>query len=239
VNKTVAALINLPEMQVKELLKSYGVNYRVPRINSTPQNQKPFKLPTNCQTLSTQHRKYLTQRGFDAEKIERLWNLQGTKHVSLLDDIDYRLRIIIPFFWDGEMARFDARDITGKQISKYKACPKWREIMHRKEILYGKQEYWTDTGVCVEGPTDVWRLGVNSFAVCGIEYTHKQVRLIANTFKRVAVLFDDESQAQVQARKLVAELKFRGVDAWNVEITGDPGSMKQKDADELVKKLMK
>jgi len=75
--------------------------------------------------------------------------------------------------------------------------------------------------------------------VSGIQYTHEQIRVISNTFKRVAIVFDDEPQAQNQARKLVADLRFRNVDAWNVEIKGDPGSMKQKDADELVKNLMK
>ena len=85
----------------------------------------------------------------------------------------------------------------------------------------------------------MWRLGVNSFAVSGIEYTHEQVRVMAQTFKRVAVIFDDEIQAQKQAKKLVADLKFRGIDSWNVKIKGDPGSMKQKDADELVKSILK
>jgi hypothetical protein len=37
----------------------------------------------------------------------------------------------------------------------------------------------------------------------------------------------------------VAELKFRGVDAFRVDIEGDPGSMKQSEADYLVKQLIK
>jgi len=111
VNKTVSTLLKIPESEVRELLKSYGAKYRVPRIKSNRQKEsKVFKLPTNCQVLSAQHRKYMTQRGFDAEKIERLWNLQGTKHVSFLDKSDYRFRIIIPFFWEGEMVSFDSRD---------------------------------------------------------------------------------------------------------------------------------
>lgn len=32
---------------------------------------------------------------------------------------------------------------------------------------------------------------------------------------------------------------FRGVDAFRVEIRGDPGSMKQSEADYLVKQLIK
>jgi DNA primase len=118
------------------------------------------------------------------------------------------------------------------------ACPKDRELIPHKEILYGKQEYWKDNAICVEGPTDVWRFGVRSFAVSGIKFTPKQVRVMAKMFKRVAVCFDNDPQALIQANKLVGELKFRGVDAFRVDIEGDPGSMKQEDADYLVKQLI-
>jgi DNA primase len=119
------------------------------------------------------------------------------------------------------------------------ACPKERELIPHKEILYGRQDKWKDAGICVEGPTDVWRLGVNSFATSGIKYTQKQVREMAKVFKKIFVLFDDDSQAVVQANKLVAELKFRGVNTFRVDIEGDPGGMKQNDADYLIKQLMK
>jgi len=66
------------------------------------------------------------------------------------------------------------------------------------------------------------------------------MRLIAKTFKRVAVTFDFEPQAQAQARKLVSELRFRGRDAFLVEgIQDDPGKMKQSEADYLVKQILK
>ena len=51
-------------------------------------------------------------------------------------------------------------------------------------------------------------------------------------------MFDDDPQAKLQATKIVAELRFRGVDAFKVDIEGDPGSMKQEDADYLVKQLI-
>ena len=119
------------------------------------------------------------------------------------------------------------------------ACPGDRELIPHKNILYGKQEAWKETGICVEGPTDVWRFGINSFGTSGIKYTPKQVRVISSIFNRVAVCFDDDPQAIIQANKIVAELRFRGVDAFRVDIEGDPGSMKQEDADYLVKQLMK
>jgi hypothetical protein len=53
------------------------------------------------------------------------------------------------------------------------------------------------------------------------------------------VMFDSDPQAIIQANKLTAELKFRGIQTTQVNTTsGDPGSMKQEDADYLVKQLL-
>jgi len=184
------------------------------------------------------HRKYLIRRKFDPDKLEREWGLLGTGPVSRLDRINYSRRILIPIHWDGKLVSFQTRDITGRSELKYLACSLEREKIPHKTILYGKQEAWNDTGICVEGVTDVWRLGPAAFAVFGIEYKPQQVRLIAKTFHRVAVVFDDDPQAVVQADKLVAELRFRGVDAWRVDIVGDPGDMDQDDADYLVREIV-
>lgn len=199
---------------------------------------KAHRLPSNCMPLQANHRKYLISRNFDPDYLEKTWKLLGTGVYSKLDNIDYKFRIIIPFIWEGKQVSFDSRDITGKDPGRYKACPKDRELIEHKHILYGKQDCWKETGICVEGPTDTWRLGVHSFAVSGIKYTPAQVRVIAKTFKRVAVCFDADPQAKVQANKIISELKFRGVDAFRVDIEGDPGSMEQEDADYLVKQLL-
>ena len=162
----------------------------------------------------------------------------GTGPVSSLDGINYKFRIVTPIFWQGEQVSFQARDITNKSKLKYITCPKDRELIHHKHILYSSSVLPSYTGIIVEGKTDVWRFGDSAYATFGIKYTPTQVRLIANMFKRVAVIFDDETQAIIQANKLVGELKFRGVDAWTVSIDGDPGSMKQSEADYLIKNII-
>ena len=237
---TIAKLLNIPEQEARKIIKQYGL--LIPKLTKEPQVRirvKAHRLPTNAEPLQTSHRKYLTNRGFDPDLLERTWNLLGTGPVSLLDKINYKHRIIIPFIWNGQQVSFDSRDITNKSRSKYMACPKDRELISHKEILYGKQEKWKEKIILVEGPTDVWKIGSSSCAVSGIKYTHQQVRLLSKFFRRIAVMFDDDPQAKVQANKIVAELKFRGVDAFRVEIEGDPGSMKQEDANYLVKQLMK
>jgi DNA primase len=136
------------------------------------------------------------------------------------------------------MISFDSRDITNKTKTKYIACPEEREIINHKHILFGKQEKWGSTGICVEGTFDVFRLGFDAFATSGIKYTSKQLRLIAKTFKRVPIIFDDDPQAIEQADKLAADLRFRGVDSFRVDIPGDPGGMSEQEAKYLVKSLL-
>jgi hypothetical protein len=236
---TIAKLLNIEERQARKIVKEYGAFIPTLKIEKAPQKLIEHRLPSNTQPLGRVHKTYLERRKFDPDKIERIWNILATGPVSVLDGINYRHRIVIPFIWNGQQVSFDSRDITGKHMSKYMACPKNREIIPHKHILYGKQEYWKDEIILVEGPTDVWRMGVYSAAVSGIKYTPEQIRCIASSFKRVAVCFDGEQAASLQANKIVAELKFRGVDAFRVDIEGDPGSMDQTEADYLVKQLIK
>lgn len=242
IDDTISRLLGVNLAEARKIMKAYGGDTLY--IQKEPKviiRAKAFKLPSGTVAMQAQHRKYLISRNFDPDKLERDWNLLGSGPVSLLDNINYRHRIILPFYWNGKIVSFDSRDITGKHKSKYMACPKSRELVPHKSILYGRQEKWKDTGICVEGPTDVWRLGTQSFAVSGIEYTARQVRQMAKTFKRIFVLFDDDPQAVVQANKLVAELRFRKVEAIFMEsiLAPDPGSVKQSDADYLVKQLIK
>lgn len=235
---TIAKLLKVRETEAKEIIKRYGL--LIPQLpKESALNRLEFTLPGGVEAMKKNHRKYLESRNFDPDKLEQEWGLLGSGPISLLDKIDYRFRIIIPFMWDNLMVSFDSRDITEQHPSKYMACPKNRELIPHKEILYGKQSKWGSKGIIVEGPTDVWRFGTSAAAVSGIKYTPKQVRLIAKTFSRVAVCFDGgESQAINQANLLVGELKFRGCDAFRVDIEGDPGSMQQSEADYLVKQLL-
>ena len=236
--KVISKLIGVTESEAKKLLRKYKIRISVSKEPVVKIRAKAHKLPSGVGIMKSHHRKYLAKRGFDPEKLEREWNLFGTGPVSLLDGIDYKHRIIAPIYWDNEQVTFQARDISDRHALKYMACPKDRELIHHKHILYGKQSKWKETGICVEGMTDVWRLGERSFATFGIQYTPMQLRLIAKLFKRVAVIFDDDPQAIKQSNKLVSELRFRGVQAWEIEIDGDPGSMEQDDADYLTKNLL-
>ena len=237
---TLQSLLKVNKQIVKEIIKQYqGVNYSQAPDPKIIIRKKAFKLPSNTDSLKISHKKYLEKRGFDSEKLEKQWNLLATGPISKLDNVDFKHRLIIPIFWYDKQVSFQSRDITDKSKLKYITCSKERELIFHKNILFGDQIHWKETGICVEGLFDVFRFGVNSFATFGIKYTPAQLKLMAKSFKRIPVCFDDDSQATEQANKLVADLRFRGVESWRIDIKGDPGAMSQEEADYLVKQLIK
>jgi len=237
---TLAKILNVSEKQAKDIIIDYGGTAHKKTKKEIPKtDKKPFKLPVGTGELEKRHRVYLEKRNFDPDKLLYQWQLKATGIIALLDNTDYKHRIVAPVRWDGEIVTFQARDITGKSLLKYLACPKDREIIHHKHILYGAQEFWGDTGIIVEGITDVWRFGPAAAATFGIEYTAKQLMVIKRSFKRVAVVFDGgEAQAKNKADQMVGELRVVGVDAFRVDIVGDPGGMAQDEADYLVKQIL-
>lgn len=239
VSLTLSKLMRLPEYEVIKIIKEYGITLKSDKREIIPLIKTKHKFPSNVIPLSLRHKVYLAKRKFDPEYLERTWKLMGTGPVSNLDNISYKHRILIPFIWEGNQVSFDSRDITGKHQNKYQACPKAREYIEHKSILYGNQEAWKETGIIVEGPTDVWRLGETAAATSGIKVTTAQIRVISKSFKKVIVIFDNEIEAQKQAKNLVKQLKFRGVKAKNLTVDSDPGSMKEDDAKYLIKNLVK
>jgi hypothetical protein len=234
------ALLNVDKAEAYRLIKDYHGTSHIKHVEVNLK-KKRFTFPTHTTDVEKRHLRYLEERGFDPEYIVKHWNLQGTGPVATVDNISYKHRIIIPIYWNNEIVTYQGRDITNKQPQKYLACPKIREKIHHKHIVYAHPENWEKmkwgTGICTEGVTDVWRLGDSAFCTFGIKYKVEQVRVIAKHFKRVAVFFDDESQASEQAEKMIGELQFRGVDAFRVMCKGDPGGLPQEEADYMVKQI--
>jgi DNA primase len=237
--QSLSKLLGISEKEANKIISQYGGKSIAAPEAKIQIRAKAFKYPAMTGDLGKAHRAYLEKRKFDPDLIAWQWGVKGIGPMGFLDGVNYGRRILIPIEWDGSPVTFQARDITDRHPMKYLACMKEREIIHHKEILYGKQEFWGETGICVEGVMDVWRFGMKAFATFGIEYTPKQLRIMARSFKRIAVIFDDEIQAQIQAKKLVADLCFRGVDAFPVIIEGDPGEMDQDEANYLINSLFK
>ena len=242
INKVLEHLLKISWSQVRVILRQYSDGVlKSDRIPAKTQLY-PFQYPTGVEKEINQSGKnYLISRRFDPDQIHSEWGVTSTGMFSILQTkdqiIDYKRRLFIPVEWNGEIVTFLTRDYTGRSDKKYLVCPEEREILNIKKTLYGKPHKWGGLGIGVEGVTDVWRLGDNAVGVFGIKFTPAQVRLIAKNFKRFPVLFDDDPQAIIQADKLVADLRFRGLDSFSYHIKGDPGEMAQDDADALVREL--
>jgi len=232
-------ILGIDERKLGPILTKYEVPIAAPtptEVKRKPRT-KAHKLPTGTMPLNSRHKRYLQKRKFDPDQLAEVWGVQGTGPIAKLDHIDYKHRIVAPIFWEGEQVSFQARDVTGKHPIKYLACPKDRELINHQDILYGKQEEWQRVGICVEGITDAWRFGPVAFATFGIDFTRRQLRHIAKNFDRVLIAFDPEPQAQLQAKKLMAELRERYVEGVLLDLPSDPGDLTPKQARRLIRKI--
>ena len=238
-HKALALLIHVTEKEAKEIARKYGGKSYVKSAVTVIVGQKRFRLPPSTAPMNDRHKRYLTKRKFDPEVIEKIWDVQGTGPISLMDGISFSHRLVIPIYWENRIVSFQTRDITAKHSLRYITCPEQREIIKHKHIFYQAiPTKDSDACICVEGVTDAWRFGYGAIATFGIKYTKYQVREISKRFKKVFVVFDDDPQAIKQSEKLTAELILRGVDAYSIKIQGDPGDMAQTDADTLKKELL-
>lgn len=238
-HKALALLIHVSEKEAKEIARKYGGKSHVKSTVTVKVGQKKFRLPPSTAPMNDRHKRYLTKRKFDPEVIEKIWDVQGTGPISLMDGISFSHRLVIPIYWENRIVSFQTRDITAKHSLRYITCPEQREIVKHKHIFYQAiPTKDSDACICVEGVTDAWRFGYGAIATFGIKYTKYQVREISKRFKKVFVVFDDDPQAIKQSEKLTAELILRGVDAYSIKIQGDPGDMAQTDADALKKELL-
>ncbi len=214
------------------IIKNYSTG-RVYVGKRTTRTAQECTLPAGCTALHGPYLKYLEQRGFSAGLLEKKWDMHAANHIG-----DYKFRIIAPIYLRGELISYQGRDITGKSDLRYKACKLENEVIHHQDTLYGI-DYARSNTVIVEGITDVWRLGPGAIATFGIDFTRAQIEMMIMRFKKVAILFDGEAQAQKQARKLVEILCAYNIECRNLILPeGDPGDLNQIKADKLMKYLL-
>ena len=200
-------------------------------------NLKAATLIMPGEKMSNTHRQYLKSRKFNPDQLEKEWGLLGTGPTG-----PYKHRIIIPIRYKGSTVSFQGRDITGQNGSKYKACAENNEVIHHKHIVYGADNALGrgKTAVVVEGVADVWRLGAGAVCTFGIKYTTKQINLLARLFNNVIILFDNEREAQIQAKKLayaLSALETRTLIA-QIDNKKDPGEMEDQEASDFMKNIM-
>lgn len=170
-----------------------------------------FKLPG--QELNAIGKKYLFNRGFDPDLIQKKYKIKQGSHV----DKDWKFRIIIPIIYNDQIISFTSRDYSNKQNLRYKSCSENMEIISHKSILYNIDNCQDNYIFVVEGIFDCWRLGDNCCSTFGLSYTKNQVNLLSK-YETIFIIFDNEKKAQEKAEKLGNELSGIGLKVFQITI---------------------
>ena len=226
---TIAAVARVPINQAIQLIARYSTGEILQEYQEKINRKSKLDLPPEFERLSSIHWAYLKQRNFNPATA-RSHHLLGTCMRG-----NYAMRIIAPIYLDGMLVSYQGRDVTGKQSLRYKACAAEDEVWPHQDTLYGIDDCKKDTVIIVEGITDRWRMGADSVAVFGIDWSASQARMIANRFKKFFVIFDDEEAAQEKALSLYHYLTARNLDGEIITLNtgGDPGELTDKTVIEL------
>lgn len=232
--KVISRILNISWREAEELRKSYSGFDSIIYDKTNREIPDKVDLPYGSTYPGKKCKLYLRKRGLNPQETIENWGLKGTSRLG-----DYRGRIVAPILKNNVVVSYQCRDITDKQIPKYKACPKEQEIIHHKHYLYGLWKVPGKTIIVVEGIADVWKLGFGSVATFGVEWKREQALLLLN-FEQIYIWFDPERGAQKQANKLANFLCVMGksVSILNYE-KSDPGDMNLREAEKIMKKLLK
>lgn len=179
------------------------------------------------------HIRYLEDRGFNPEEIERVWEAKGMGPGSKMG-----WRIWIPIFnKDHHLVSYTSRAITDKGL-RYWSCPEGDELEPHKTLLYGEWLVPGDTIIICEGPLDAWAVGPGCVSTCGTGYKPEQMARMAK-YRHKYVCFDSSDDAQGRAYDLCKDLEmFPGI-VQNIELEtgGDPAEIESGELENLRKLL--
>jgi hypothetical protein len=224
-HKVVSDLLGVSTKQAQDIVKQYSSDAYYEQIL----NKKRFIISED--TLKKSHMRYLRKRGFNATYIRDKYDLRsiGT-------------RIVIPVYYNNKIVSYQESETRYKF---YKSCPKDMAIINYKDILYNVDNSTEDFVVVVEGILDVWRMDDNCVSTFGISYTKNQLVLLTKRYKHVIIMYDNEPEAQRQAKRMAVELDMMGVDVTvdtdflKKHSVKDAGELQQEVADEYMESLLR
>lgn len=238
--QVIKKLVHCSYTEANKIIKHYhGRTAYIPKeIAST--NIKKLELPPGTGPMQQQHDDYLISRNFDPERLERIYQLQGTGRIG-----DHKNRIIVPVYFENNLISYQGREIihrpkvSGGFDNRWKACEKSLEVISHQHVLYGYDLVKGDTCCLIEGCSDTWRLGPGSVGMFGLGYTIQQINLLIKRFKRVFLLLDPEPQAQLIAEEIAWKLEYAGREAviCDLEKDCDPGDLDQDDANYFMREI--
>lgn len=229
-------ILNVKRSDLKEILPDYEGNVIIRKeLNHKEIKIKKLELPSDEFTMA--ERKYLEKRNFNPDYLYEKYKVVGGGIAG-----KWKHRIIIPILLNGKIVSWTARSILSKEKLQELGIPRYlnlsidESVIDPKNTLFNLDNCKGDTVVLTEGAFDVIRCGDDFTCSFGIEVTETQINILADRFKKVFIMFDNEIQAQKTARKYGVALSAIGVDVEVVDAYSDFGV---KDGAELSNKQVK
>jgi hypothetical protein len=156
--------------------------------------------------------------------------------LGYVDGGEYQMRLIAPVYSRGRLVSFQAVDMTGKANVPYVDCPEDRALVHNKHLVYGIDHVAGEQLILVEGLTDKWRMGDDSSALFGKNYTSQQLLVISDKIaegriKVVKVLLDPDATKQAEDLTMRIAQRFVAVRVKCINLEcGDPADLSPEEA---------
>ena len=222
--KTLSIVLSVPQNQLDDVLIQYqgrsGILYEL-NNKKTPKAIK-LDLPDNGFTKA--ERKYLLKRNFYPRLLHEKYGVTGGGMTG-----KWKYRIIIPLIVGGRVVSWTARSILSKnevdelKIPRYKNLSVEDSVIDCKRTLFNLDNSTRDKVILTEGCFDVMRFGDDTICSFGTTLTEEQLKVIQQRFKRVFILFDDEPEAQMKARKYGLQISAMGCEVEIVNAYSDYG----------------
>ncbi|RDE12171.1 MAG: hypothetical protein C4K49_10850 [Candidatus Thorarchaeota archaeon] len=227
-------LLRVPEHEAIDIYDDYSSRTTILQHLNDKKVAKAKKVDMPGEELGKFHRRYLLGRGFDPDYISTKYQVKGTGPVG-----SFKLRLMVPIIYHGQLVSFSGRDITGKQVIRYKTCSVEESVINPKHVLYNLDNCKKDWVGVVEGPFDCWRMGDDYCAGLGTTFTDQQIRLLS-FYDKVVFLFDSEPEAQARAEKYGMQLSSLGVKkviVADIETNKDPAEFSERMAERVRRKV--
>ena len=247
--KTLQKLLGISYHEAKILIRKYQGFSRVNHSKKIKVKKNKFMMPPYLIKITEspyamRYMKEIRKNGFTTSEIKKLqkqFKLRCTEEFSPFDNLDLSYRMIAPLIWDNQVVSWQSRDLTNQSSLRYITCPKKREIIEHKTILYNPPE--TKKIVVVEGIFDVYKVFLAGFPVTscfGVEYTRAQLLLLLQ-YDEIIIFMDPDKAGVHHRKKLMNQILFAGKQCDFVENTylKDPGDLAIKQIQKLLNPYFK
>ena len=222
-----------PHIKAKETIDNYSWFTETEKETENYRGLKEIEVP-GYKPLIKPYKEYLFKRGFDPDYLSAKYDLRyGLPYTQ------YQYRLIIPVKYKNKIVSYQTRRVFDNNSIRYKNCKISDSVIQNKHLCYNLDNCCNRQAIGVEGVTDVWRLGDNSFATFGTSFTDQQLLVIKKHFDTVYWLYDPGVESLKKAKEAAYKLSGIGLSVEIIQIDGinDPGSMNEKDVIELKKEL--